>query len=175
MQILIIDDEHFHRERLASELKGLGFGVLTASDPQGALAMLRKTLPDLAAIEPVLPGMSWVRFLRALCAASPGLRWTVVTAFPSEALVAEATKLGALAVLLKPVRGEDLMGIRMGRIHGSIPSTCSDLSLARLEWEHLNRVLSICEGNMTRAARELGIPRQTLYNRLKKAPRYHLD
>jgi DNA-binding NtrC family response regulator len=41
-------------------------------------------------------------------------------------------------------------------------------SLAALEKEHIARVLSDCEGNVTRAAKVLDIDRATLYNKLKR-------
>ncbi len=41
-------------------------------------------------------------------------------------------------------------------------------SLAALEKEHIARVLRECEGNITLAARVLGIDRATLYNKLKR-------
>ena len=43
-------------------------------------------------------------------------------------------------------------------------------SLARLEWEHINRVLAECDGNISAAAKKLGIHRRTLQRKLYKYP-----
>jgi two-component system response regulator RegA len=43
-------------------------------------------------------------------------------------------------------------------------------SLARAEWEHINRVLSDCGGNISEAARRLGIHRRSLQRKLQKYP-----
>ena len=43
-------------------------------------------------------------------------------------------------------------------------------SLARAEWEHINRVLTECDGNVRRAAQLLGLHRRTLQRKLAKDP-----
>ena len=43
-------------------------------------------------------------------------------------------------------------------------------SLARLEWEHIARVLRECNGNVSKAARVLGMHRRTLQYKLAKFP-----
>ena len=48
---------------------------------------------------------------------------------------------------------------------GAFPGT-----LARVEWEHINRVLSDCGGNISKAARVLGIHRRSLQRKLQKYP-----
>ena len=43
-------------------------------------------------------------------------------------------------------------------------------SLARVEWEHIQRVLADCDGNVSQAARLLGIHRRSLQRKLSKFP-----
>src|SRR5262249_60949897 len=43
-------------------------------------------------------------------------------------------------------------------------------SLARAEWEHISRVLSDCGGNISEAARRLGMHRRSLQLKLRKYP-----
>jgi two-component system response regulator RegA len=42
--------------------------------------------------------------------------------------------------------------------------------LARAEWEHMSRILADVGGNVSEAARRLGITRRTLQLKLKKDP-----
>jgi two-component system, response regulator RegA len=42
--------------------------------------------------------------------------------------------------------------------------------LARVEWEHIQRVLTDCDGNVSQAARLLGIHRRSLQRKLSKYP-----
>jgi two-component system response regulator RegA len=44
------------------------------------------------------------------------------------------------------------------------------LSLAMVAWEHIQRVLFDCGGNISESARRLGIARRTLQLKLKKYP-----
>ena len=43
-------------------------------------------------------------------------------------------------------------------------------SLARAEWEHMNRVLTDAGGNVSEAARRLGLHRRSLQRKLNKYP-----
>jgi len=50
------------------------------------------------------------------------------------------------------------------------PSDEASDSLARVEWEHIQRVLAECEGNVTHAARRLGLHRRSLQRKLGRPP-----
>jgi two-component system response regulator RegA len=168
---LIVDDDGFHRDRLVSDLQAWGRVVSMESTPEGALARAREDGIDCVCIEPVLRGPYWLRFLRAFCDLRRPRPWTVVTAFPSDALVTEAIRLGASGVLAKPATVAELIPDVGHEVHAlSPPANDLDLSLAHMEWEHLNRVLCLCDGNIAEASRRLGIPRQSLYNKFRKAP-----
>jgi two-component system response regulator RegA len=168
---LLVDDDRFHRDRLMGDLQALGRVVSMESTPEGALARARTESADCACIEPVLAGMSWVRFLRAFCDLRRPRPWIVVTAFPSSALLEEALRLGARDVFAKPAGISELIPGGGREAHPFLPPANDlDLSLAHMEWEHLNRVLRLCDGNISEASRKLRIPRQSLYNKLRKAP-----
>jgi two-component system response regulator RegA len=44
------------------------------------------------------------------------------------------------------------------------------LPLSRLEWEHIQKVLTECGGNISETARRLGMHRRTLQRKLAKRP-----
>ena len=50
------------------------------------------------------------------------------------------------------------------------PPEDSMQSLHRLEWVHIQRALSDCDGNISAAARRLGIHRRSLQRKLSKVP-----
>ena len=81
----------------------------------------------------------------------------------------QATRLGADAYLPKPVSAEELLAALAGT--GPQPAPPRPLSLRALEWEHIQRVLSEHGGNVSAAARALGMHRRVLQRKLaKRAP-----
>jgi ActR/RegA family two-component response regulator len=168
--LLVVDDEGAHRDQLRRTLQHHDCSVSVAARRDDAVTLLRTGHLDLVIVEPNLPEVSWIRMLRSVRLAAPSVPLLVVTAFFSCSLAAEAVDLGAIAVLAKPVNGRQVLDI----LHGETPPRSSaggsDLSLAHVEWEHINSVLRMCDGNMAKAARSLGITRQSLYNKLRKAP-----
>jgi two-component system response regulator RegA len=83
----------------------------------------------------------------------------------------EAIRLGAADYLLKPVDPEELLSA----LDPSTPRHSSkekpDLpTLERAQWEYIHRVLSQCEGNISEAARRLGLHRQSLQRMLRRNP-----
>ncbi len=52
----------------------------------------------------------------------------------------------------------------------SVPLSDNPLTVTRLEWEHLQKVLGECDGNISAAARALRMHRRTLQRKLAKRP-----
>jgi two-component system response regulator RegA len=168
-RVLITDDDWASARTLAEELQQRGLLVALASSQHEALARLRESGFDLALIEPQLPGTNWLRVLRELRACAPDIRLLVLTSFPSFAMAVQAMKLGALDVLRKPTTIQQVAGA-LGGVPASLAEPGRDFTLAGREWEHINEVLRICDGNVARTARVLRVSRQTLYSKLKKHP-----
>jgi two-component system response regulator RegA len=175
LRVLLVDDDRLHRQQLEQGLIALGHTVRSANSFDDMLTSVRGFTPDWAVVEPVSTGTSWVRYLRA---ASKSLRqspWLVLTAFASKAMRSESMQLGARHFLDKPASAKQIVDILSGSNASQDHGAACDLSLARVEWEHLNDVLRLCEGNITEAARCLGIQRQSLYNKLRKLPTVRLS
>ena len=84
----------------------------------------------------------------------------------------EAIKLGAIHYLTKPA---DIDMIIAAFARGEAPplSEAPEYeapTLARAEWEHIHRVLDDCGGNVTKAAKALGMHRRTLQRKLAVSP-----
>ena len=103
----------------------------------------------------------------------PDMRIVVLTGYGSIATATEAVKLGAISFLPKPADVDDILSAFSQNTELSIPETEEDFqapSLARMEWEHINRVLHDCKGNISAAAKKLGLHRRTLQRKLNKFP-----
>ena len=83
----------------------------------------------------------------------------------------EAIKLGATHYLAKPVDADQVVAA-LNKTEGdaSLPISDSPLSVDRLEWEHIQRVLAEHEGNISATARALKMHRRTLQRKLGKKP-----
>lgn len=168
VRILVVDDDGFDCRKLTADLSSMGCEVSVQSRPEAARTTLRQVSMDFAVLNPMLCGESWYRVLHAIGPTLSTVPWVVVTDTPSSSLAVESMKLGARDVLTKPVTAAELLSVCRGSPVVSLAPQPVDLSFARIEWEHMNKVIRLCGGNMSDAARKLGVPRQTLYNKLRK-------
>jgi len=113
-------------------------------------------------------GLSLVRYLHELDA---NTRIVVLTGYASIATAVEAIKLGAIHYLTKPADADEIV-IALHRVEGdpSVEIKDKPLSVRRLEWEHLQKVLIEHGDNISAAARALGMHRRTLQRKLEKRP-----
>ena len=168
--ILLVDDDVTLRERLARALRERGFDVRTAGSADEAMEQVRADSPELAVIDLRMPGRSGLDLLRDMRDHDPATRVLVLTGYGSIATAVEATKLGAVGYLPKPVDADELLAA-FARDGGFVPpDRFQTPSLARAEWEHIQRVLVDCGGNISEAARRLGIHRRSLQRKLQKYP-----
>jgi two-component system response regulator RegA len=102
------------------------------------------------------------------------MRVVVLTGYGSIVSVVEAMRLGAHSYLSKPADADEVLAALTGEGPGpeAAPETrqAPSPSLARAEWEHIQRILADCNGNVSETARRLGITRRTLQLKLKKYP-----
>jgi two-component system, response regulator RegA len=171
--ILLVDDEEMFRERLARAFCQRGFTTFTAGNFDEALRVIDKEKPALGVIDLKMPGRSGLELITAAKGKNPDMELVVLTGYGSIATATEAIRLGALSYLPKPADVDDILGafarnptlaLEMDQDEFSAPS------LARAEWEHINRVLADCEGNISLAAKKLDLHRRTLQRKLQKYP-----
>lgn len=172
-KILLVDDEEHFRDRLARALTRRGHQVLAAGDYAGAMAVLAAEEPELAVVDLRMPGPSGLELVKAALAARPQLKIVVLTGYGSIATATEAIRLGAVNYLPKPADADEILAaFSLGR-EAAVVETEDDIatpSLARAEWEHINRVLADCGGNISEAAKRLQLHRRTLQRKLSKFP-----
>jgi two-component system, response regulator RegA len=168
--ILLVDDDVTLRERLARALRERGFDVRTAGSADEAMEQVRADSPELAVLDLRMPGRSGLDLLREMREHDPATRVLVLTGYGAISTAVEATKLGAVGYLPKPVDADELLAA-FARNGGTVaPDHFETPSLARAEWEHIQRVLVDCGGNISEAARRLGIHRRSLQRKLQKYP-----
>lgn len=168
--ILIVDDNAPFRERLARAFRERGFAVSTAANYDEAMLQASLQPPQLAVVDLRMPGPSGLSLVRDLKQLSPATQVLVLSGFGSISTAVDAVHLGAINFLPKPADADDILAA-FERGENTLQSTDSLVetpSLARAEWEHIHRVLSDCCGNVSEAARRLGIHRRSLQRKLRK-------
>jgi two-component system response regulator RegA len=171
--VLVVDDDEVFRQRLVRAFHEQGDEPRGAADVPAALALAREESPELAVVDLRMPGPSGLELIRALLEIDPTTRIVMLTAYGSIATAVEAVKLGAVHYLTKPADLDDILLAfdRQAATAMELPPMPAEVpSLARTEWEHINRVLTDCGGNISQAARLLGLHRRSLQRKLAKYP-----
>jgi two-component system response regulator RegA len=169
----VVDDDEVFRNRLVRAFGERGFDARGAENYQSAVDAAQVESPEFAVVDLRMPDKSGLEVVRALKALDPTTNIVVLTGYGSIATAIEAVKLGATHYLTKPADVDDILAgfARANVAPGEIPEAPPEVpSLARAEWEHINRVLSDCGGNISQAARLLGIHRRSLQRKLAKHP-----
>jgi two-component system response regulator RegA len=171
--ILVVDDDDVFRERLVRAFADRGLDARGAHDGAAALALALADSPELAVVDLRMPDRSGLDVVRELKAIDPATSVVVLTGYGSIATALEALKLGATHYLTKPANADEILDAFEGR--KKAPESSGKLereapSLARMEWEHIQRILNDCNGNISQAARVLGLHRRSLQRKLSKRP-----
>ena len=167
--LLLVDDDALYRERLAKAMSARGYEVRTAAGAEEALAQAETDSPEFAVLDLRMPGESGLELLRRLMVLDPTTRVLMLTGYGSIATALEAVRLGAVNYLTKPADVDDILAAFQPA--DQLPEAATDLetpSLARVEWEHIQRVLNDCEGNLSEAARRLGMHRRSLQRKASR-------
>jgi two-component system response regulator RegA len=110
--------------------------------------------------------------VRHLHAVDETTRIIVLTGYGAIATAVDSLKLGASDYLTKPIDADQLMAAfeRDDESRTSAARSFTVPSLARVEWEHIQRVLADCGGNISEAARALHMHRRSLQRKISKYP-----
>jgi two-component system response regulator RegA len=93
----------------------------------------------------------------------------VLTGWGSIPAALRAFRAGAVDFLTKPATADQVVAALLAEPAGEPPELPVP-SLDQVEWEHIQRVLSDSGGNVSRAARVLGLDRRSLQRKLAKRP-----
>ncbi|MEM6791325.1 MAG: response regulator [Myxococcota bacterium] len=172
--VLVVDDDARYRERLERALARRGYDVRAATNAEEALRSARDDSPEYAVLDLRMPGPSGLDLLADLLAIDPTTNAVMLTGYGSIATAVEAVKAGATHYLTKPADVDDIERA-FARRTSATPASAEEVptevpTLARVEWEHIHRVLQDCGGNISHAARLLGVHRRSLQRKLAKYP-----
>jgi two-component system, response regulator RegA len=173
--VLLVDDDEVFRNRLALALRKRQHDVWLASNAEDALHIAKVENPEYAIVDLRMPGQSGLGLTQSLLELDPETRILILTGYGSIATALLAIRMGAKSFLQKPATVEEIL-LALNNDSDNITVSNDEHptrvpTLARAEWEHINRVLVECNGNVCQASRLLGVHRRTLQRKLAKFPR----
>jgi DNA-binding NtrC family response regulator len=107
-RVLVIDDEESIRDLLKDFLETRGLEVVTASNGETGLSLLKEDKFDLFLLDLMMPGISGLDVLREITAEKIEIPSIVITAHATVQTAVEAMKLGAFDYITKPFNLEEL-------------------------------------------------------------------
>lgn len=170
-RLLILDDDRTFCEVLADAFDSRDYETYVAHAVDDALDIARRHDPEYAVIDLRIGAESGLLATKLLHELDEDIRIVVLTGYASIATAVEAIKLGAVHYLTKPADvGDIIAALHKDEGDPDVEPAESPLTVRRLEWEHLQRVLGECDGNISAAARRLRMHRRTLQRKLAKRP-----
>ena len=169
--ILLVDDDPTFTRVLARALERRGLRVSTAGNAEDGLALAEQDTPDYAVLDLKMEGDSGLVLLPKLLVLDSEMRVLILTGYSSIATAVEAIKRGACNYLCKPADADDVLAALVSS-HADVETLVPEnpMSVDRLQWEHIQRVLAEHDGNISATARALGMHRRTLQRKLQKRP-----
>jgi len=170
-KLLLVDDHQAQCMIVRRMLEARGYAVRVAHSVEQACALLDTWAPGYALVDLRMPGSSGLELIPRLKAANGQVRIVMVTGYASIATAVEAIKLGATHYLIKPV-DVDAVETAFRRASGdeTVPASEEPLSANRVEWEYIQHILVEHRGNVSAAARAMGMHRRSLQRKLSKRP-----
>ncbi len=169
--LLIVEDDEAFSSALSKALEKKDFLVFCANTLNSAAQIAENNIPDYAVIDLRLDTESGLKIIPTLKSLNTNIKIVVLTGYASIATAVEAIKLGATQYLTKPASSEEIYQAFF-KPNGNVEQNLepNPMSVKRLEWEHIQKVLNENDGNLSATARALGMHRRTLQRKLSKRP-----
>lgn len=168
--MLLVDDDAVFCQVMQRALLRRGYEVIACSNTANAEAHALDLQFNYAIVDLKIAQESGLSLIKRLKQINPCIEIIMLTGYSSISTAVEAIKLGALNYFCKPIEVDELLRAFSDE-HAlvELPSITTP-SLGRLEWEHIQKTLNDCQGNISAAARALGMHRRTLQRKLQKHP-----
>jgi len=164
--ILVLDDD----ERILAAYRRAfehSYHVLTVTNAADAMVLARANVLSCAVLDLHLGEGSSISFMRRLRAEQPSVRIVLVSGYLTTEATVTAVQSGANVVLDKPVAPREILR-RLELDPAKDVDRTETPTLAQAMDAHIARVLADCSGNISEAARRLGLYRSSLQRRLSK-------
>ena len=176
INILLVEDDDVFARVMSRALSQRGFTVALAYDAATASTLIADDQFVYAILDLNLGGHTSLSLIPKLKQRNPRIRILILTGYASIATAVEAIKLGADNYLAKPADIDEILTALTGE-HSIVdeednmtPASLEPMSVRRLEWEHIQKVLMENDGNISETARQLKMHRRTLQRKLQKRP-----
>ena len=169
--LLLVDDDETFTHVMARAMTRRGLRVSVAANADDGLQIAKHDLPNLAVLDLKMEGDSGLVLLPKLLELDAEMRVLILTGYSSIATAVEAIKRGACNYLCKPADANDVLVALLSDkadVETLVPE--NPMSVDRIQWEHIQRVLAEHDGNISATARALGMHRRTLQRKLQKRP-----
>lgn len=168
--IVVVEDDHVYRNRLVQAFEDRGLQAYGAADINDLKTQLAEKDFNFAVVDLMLGHESGLDALKEINGKNSNCRAVILTGYGTISTTVQAMKDGAINYLTKPTDPDAILQVLRGEISEQQPNTNNRPTLAQLEWEHIQGVLQEHEGNVTQAAKALGMHRRTLQRKLLKDP-----
>ena len=169
--VLIIDDDVAFSVALSRALDKRDFKVSVANSMQELETFELLSDIKFAIVDLRIGNDSGLHVIKYLLQKNALMKIVMLTAYASIATAVEAMKLGAVNYLTKPATVQEIIEkLSKNKSESDVLLAETPLSIKRLEWEHLQKVLLEHDGNISAAARALNMHRRTLQRKLQKRP-----
>jgi two-component system response regulator RegA len=170
-RLLLVDDDEVFCQVLSRALIRREFLVEVAHDLNQAVHVSESFDPDFAIVDLRIGVDSGLNVVRSLVEMKPDIRIVVLTGYASISTAVESIKLGAIHYLTKPAEVEEIIhAFDLDQGDSDLDIDNRPMSPRRIEWEHLQKVLKDHGGNISAAARAMGMHRRSLQRKLDKKP-----
>ena len=170
--LLIVDDDHPFRDRMARAMEKKGFKVYQAEGVNTGISKAIETKPSFAVIDLRLADGNGLEVVKEIRKFQKNSRVIMLTGYGNIPTAIAAIKTGAIDYLAKPADADDLEKALLADPNTKPAPPDNPMSADRVKWEHIHRVFELCNRNVSETARRLKMHRRTLQRILsKRSPR----
>lgn len=170
--LVIVDDDRPFLQRLCKAMETRGFEVESAHSVAEGIELIRKKPPAFAVVDMRLEDGNGLDVVAELNRLRPEARAIVLTGYGNIATAVLAVKLGAVDYLAKPADADEVTDALLAPHDAHAPPPENPMSADRVRWEHIQRIYTLCNRNVSETARRLNMHRRTLQRILaKRAPK----
>ncbi len=169
--LLLAEDDEVFAKVMAKALERRGYNVTSVHSVEEGVVASEASPPEFAVVDLNMPGDSGLVLVKHLIETDQHTRIVVLTGYASITTAVEAIKLGAIHYLAKPADADEVVAAFFkDEGDAEVEVASQPLSVNRIEWEHIQKVLNDNGGNISATARALGMHRRTLQRKLQKRP-----